>query len=572
MLSRNDENKIKKLLHNYNYTFFMKDNSIALFEEIFYKFSQENNNLITKKISFNIFSDFVSNYIYFCFKQNEYFLNFKRKNTKNNDQILILRNFLKLQKFSFEFQNNDNCQKDQNLQLSKCENKSSLDTHIISYENISSDELFSNSESSDSFDNIYEFPQDCFQNIDFSKYIYSKPIGSQNIHAEQFDDIIGEKEMLFSKQFDKLRAIILPEQGTPEWFEMRNEKISASDGGAAIGVNHYEPQYKIILKKTVGEPFKSNEYCYHGKKYEEIATMIYEYRMNVSTDEFGLISHPSISFLGASPDRICNKYKYDKKHLSKFVGRMLEIKCPLVRNILETGKIMGEICPEYYWVQVQLQLECCNLEECDFWQCEIKEYSSREEFIKDTNPEFPHLSRSFGFEKGCLIQLLPKNKFNEATSNYNNAIWNYSKFIYPPQIEMSPYSTDKWISTVLSNLHNDSKYNDYYFDKVIYWKLIKSNNVTIERDRQWFGEKLPIFQKIWNYITFFRSNDSKLKNLTDFLQTRKKKINKEIMNVVDLLYSGKCSSLEDILKIYPNKNIIPKKSDNYRDDDDYMFI
>ena len=91
--------------------------------------------------------------------------------------------------------------------------------------------------------------------------------------------------------------------------------------------------------------------------------------MNVSTSEFGLIGHPKYSFLGASPDRICNHYKLDGIHKSKYVGRMLEIKCPLVRKIKMSGPIVDNICPIYYWIQVQLQLECCDLEECDFWQC-----------------------------------------------------------------------------------------------------------------------------------------------------------------------------------------------------------
>ena len=50
--------------------------------------------------------------------------------------------------------------------------------------------------------------------------------------------------------------------------------------------------------------------------------------MNVYIEEFGLIAHPVYDFLAASPDGICSPYKYNKKHISKYVGRMLEIKCP----------------------------------------------------------------------------------------------------------------------------------------------------------------------------------------------------------------------------------------------------
>ena len=40
---------------------------------------------------------------------------------------------------------------------------------------------------------------------------------------------------------------------------------------------------------------------------------------------------------------------------------MLEIKCPPIR------KFTTEV-PEHYWIQMQGQLETCDLEECDFLQ------------------------------------------------------------------------------------------------------------------------------------------------------------------------------------------------------------
>src|SRR3989344_4676243 len=151
-----------------------------------------------------------------------------------------------------------------------------------------------------------------------------EPFGSCWIHDTQTDD---DKDEIYNKrlkQFEFLRAIVLPEQRSDAWFKMREGRITASDGGTVLGLNHYEPQYKFILKKTVGAPFTSNLPCYHGKKYEEIATMIYSYRMNVYIEEFGLIAHPVYDFLAASPDGICSPYKYNKKHISKYVGRIVE--------------------------------------------------------------------------------------------------------------------------------------------------------------------------------------------------------------------------------------------------------
>ena len=55
-----------------------------------------------------------------------------------------------------------------------------------------------------------------------SKY---EPIGTQWIHDNQHDDVWTDREERLDKQFKKLRAIILPEQRSKEWFEMRNNKI-----------------------------------------------------------------------------------------------------------------------------------------------------------------------------------------------------------------------------------------------------------------------------------------------------------------------------------------------------------
>ena len=66
-------------------------------------------------------------------------------------------------------------------------------------------------------------------------------------------------------------------------------------------------------------------------------------------------------------------------------GRMLEIKCPYSRKIKTKGKIDNGICPHYYWTQVQQQLECADLESCDFWQCKLFEYNNRMEWLNDTN-------------------------------------------------------------------------------------------------------------------------------------------------------------------------------------------
>lgn len=404
------------------------------------------------------------------------------------------------------------------------------------------------------------------------------PYGSQWIHDDQIDDDVSSaiiKSLL--RRYEIVRKIISPEQRSKAWFALRETCITASDAGAAINMNSNEPQWKFVLKKVLKPPFLSNAFVHHGKKHEDTATMIYEYRMNVQTEEFGLIIHPTHKFLGASPDRICNKYKLDGKHLSKYVGRMLEIKCPYIRVIKKTGDIIDNICPLYYWVQVQLQLECCDLDECDFWQCTIREYDSKEEFVDDTDPSEYFRSKEHGFEKGCLIQMLPKSKWMEVMKggdSYDDIVWTYAKYVYPPHVEMSPHDCDLWIADVMNRLPNYKDHKDlahlfdfeedehgvrtitdeYMFDKVIYWKLEDSWNTTIMRDKEWFSQQLPVLQKIWDYVLFYRNVKEKntidkgfesehldpncvLQLLVEYIENMPKKASGEIMSVIDKLYN-----------------------------------
>lgn len=365
-----------------------------------------------------------------------------------------------------------------------------------------------------------------------------EPHGTQWIRESiQKDDPWRAMEKKLFETVKKLRAIEYPQQRSPEWFAQREGRITASDAGCVVGLNDHEHPFKFIIKKVANPPFEHNRYCYHGKKFETIACMIYAYRTNVVVDEYGLVNHPKYTFLAASPDGIVAEYKFDKVHKTKNVGKMLEIKCPLSRQIQTSGKIYGEIVPTYYWAQVQNQLECCDLEECDFWQCDIEEYSSRKDFINDTDPNEPFRSLTTGFEKGCIIQMVPLAKMADvANGKYDEVCWEGASHIYPSKIEMTPYECDLWVAEKMAELGSDPKYKDVMFDRVIYWRLRMSKCVTITRDREWFQSKLPIYRKMWNYVLYFRSNPKQFEKLQKFIGGMKRTNNDKIMEYVEKLY------------------------------------
>jgi putative phage-type endonuclease len=295
----------------------------------------------------------------------------------------------------------------------------------------------------------FEYPSQTFKYIKPTDEALGPYSGSWVHDENQVDDKWNEENKRISKILQKLLDVEYPAQRSPKWFEMRESSITASDSGCVLGDNSHEPPYKIYVKKLLKPPFEANLMCYHGTKLEEIATNVYRYRMNARVEDFGLVKHPKYHFLAASPDGIVGITKLNGKNKTKYVGTMLEIKCPAIRKIRDDDPFYNI---KYYWDQVQLQLECCDLEECDFWQNTITEYTSREQFIKDTDLEEPFRSKKTGMEKGCLIQLLPRNKMEEAIENYDNTICAYSKHLYPPKIDMSPLECDIWITDTLNNL------------------------------------------------------------------------------------------------------------------------
>jgi putative phage-type endonuclease len=324
------------------------------------------------------------------------------------------------------------------------------------------------------------------------------------------------------QQYQYLANLPQPVQRTQEWYDMRNSMITASAGAQAMGESKYDKPDKLILDKIGhGEKFGENKFVHHGKKYEKIATMIYEHIYNVKVGEFGLVPHqPSrkptphgrVAFIGASPDGICTSATLDGG-FSPMVGRMLEIKCPLSREIKTSGEEDGEICPHYYWVQVQLQLECCDLEDCDFWQCSLKECADLEEWVEETTAfeetytveQGEKISFDDRLKCGMILQFLPRK---HDLARGERLEW-YGKYIYPPRLDMSVDEYHAWCRDMI---RDHAKFypelaNDYYFDRVLYWRLQSSHNINIKRNRAWFASALPKLRAFWDRVLLYKGDE-----------------------------------------------------------------
>lgn len=143
-------------------------------------------------------------------------------------------------------------------------------------------------------------------------------------------------------------------QRTPEWYEIRRTLLTASDVAGALDIKPYasytgSPRAALLQKKVENKPF-SNIFTMHGQKYEDEARDMMASMLGEHVLDFGLLVHPDLPWLAASPDGITT------------TGKCVEIKCPL-RRAIEPGVI-----PHHYMPQVQVQMAVCDLDSTLFVQ------------------------------------------------------------------------------------------------------------------------------------------------------------------------------------------------------------
>ena len=335
-------------------------------------------------------------------------------------------------------------------------------------------------------------------------------------HDYLYDTFKEERYIRRQKRIVEIKRIPQFEQKSTGWLEQRGKCLTATAIATALDEDPYKTPAELLLDKCDrGVPFVENKNVHHGKKYEEIGNMFYSFRNNVIMYEYGLIQHDKHSFIGASPDGICEKKTLESDIiLSSLVGRLLEIKFPKTRKILTEGDLDGDICPHYYYVQVQTQLFVTKMDECDFLQCQIDEYDSWEDFVKDSNPKIPGLSKISNLEKGCLIQLLPKKMVD---GDPEMCLYN-GRYLYPPRLHMSHDEIQLWIAKETIQFPQNNLSKNFMIDKVIYWRLSMVACNLIKADPEWFESKIPYLKQFWNYVLFYRKYPKKLDALVKYIE------------------------------------------------------
>jgi putative phage-type endonuclease len=355
------------------------------------------------------------------------------------------------------------------------------------------------------------------------------------------------KENYLREQVKYLATIPQHEQKSAEWYEMRQTMLSASDWGTILGVNHYAKPDSVLLKKCGEESFfpkAAKDAMAWGNKYEDVAISVYEHRNKKKILEFGCIRHPFIPFLGASPDGISED------------GVMLEIKCPVSRKI--TG-----IPPEYYWCQVQGQLEVCELDRCDFLECKLREYENEEEYLNDHYKGNYELNE-FGNEKGVVAEFYVAKE---------------EKYIYfYGPVNIIGNKLEKWKKEIQEahEVISDNQKNNIILSSFDYWYLEEVSCVPIYRNQEWFNDAKLKLGDFWEEVLYYREMGLDfLKEELNSQKEEKKKIKQEKKDAKAREQDAKKQkkikdfiNLNDDLEINNNININNEKINEVNDSND----
>jgi hypothetical protein len=162
-------------------------------------------------------------------------------------------------------------------------------------------------------------------------------------------------------------------QHSADWYSQRRNRLTASEFSQILDGRRGALLRQKVAPITEGaatdRPFASpvgiaqsdgdmNATTW-GHRFESIVRDIYEQELagpGSVNDTLGRFTHARIPWISASPDGIVTK--------GPLAGRLLEIKAPKTRQ-------PGDFVPVEYYVQMQIQMEVCDLDVVDFVEAQF---------------------------------------------------------------------------------------------------------------------------------------------------------------------------------------------------------
>ena len=247
-----------------------------------------------------------------------------------------------------------------------------------------------------------------------------------------------------------IRIYGMNDQRTSAWHAKRGEMVTASEVSGVFAGG--ETRRALVVRKleppqpTGGHPIPA---LIWGTRFEPIAKGMYEAETDCSIVDVSCVQHPVHSFLGASPDGIV--FPNNQADIRRR-GRLVEFKCPISRP-------QTEGIPDAYVHQMQMQMECTGIDECEYVEFRFKQvFSSEWLSTSDT--------------KGVFAV------FDDQTVEYK-----------PPDMPLA-----EWVPTVTDR---EPQY--------IYWRLLSSKKEFLPKDTTWLPRHLPALHEFWDEVLAHRA-------------------------------------------------------------------
>ena len=244
-----------------------------------------------------------------------------------------------------------------------------------------------------------------------------------------------------------LRMYGANDQRTDAWHAKRGEMITASEVYQIFGTE--ASRREVMMRKL--EPRAPTEgsnpvpALIWGTRFEPVAKRIYEERTKCEITDVSCVQHPVHSFLGASPDGLIVPTFDDPRRY----GRLVEFKCPMSR------KPSDEIPPGYVH-QMQMQMECTGIDECEYVEFRFKLVN------------YTEWKRCKDLTKGCF------------------AVYDNGKVDYDCDCECEPEGA-----------------------QVLYWILQSIKEDFVKKDPNWLPTVLPKLREFWDEVTEHRKNGTR---------------------------------------------------------------
>ena len=244
------------------------------------------------------------------------------------------------------------------------------------------------------------------------------------------------------------------DQRTAAWHTKRGEMMTASEIHKTVKDSTPASRRELILSKLLPRvDYGGNgpRALLWGTRFEPIAKDIYCQLTDVDIVDTTCVPHPIHSFLGASPDGVITT--------GERMGNLVEFKCPISRQFDDTTPI-----PTAYYHQMQLQMECTGLTQCEYIEFQFKDVNYNEWMETDTQ-----------FKSAYAVSESGEVRYRDYMSKDSIASWREQ------QLNDGPWS-------------------------VFYWVLVKHRVQLVPLDPSWLETHLPYFEQTWSEVQLHRKN------------------------------------------------------------------